>query len=1017
MMHKSAYRLLLLSLSFGMGHCAAINQASLDLTAPSFSIPYGNSQIQFFNGTSPTSAHPVLYFTPAVTFLPDKTEIMLDPEGGANCVFVTVRLWDKNYMSAIQDCVTQRTQDPTTVTSPIPFKSIQAEYSANNLTGEIKKNSWQPITSKLMPPQESLCIQCPTSSACNEIKTTIESDSASFASHLFVSFATYAPAAKGRVQSQYRVTATTGTDGSDSVAPPDCTNEISKPDIPNSRLLDQTVNGINSSSPSNGTASPSPANGTDFSAGNGTAPSAFNNGTDSSSPVNGTETSTPTSEPDSSTLTSEPDSSTGAGEPDSSTGTSEPDSSTATSDEPDSTTGTSEPNSSTNTSEPDSSTASSDPDASTATSEPDSSTGTTEPDSSTVTGEPGDSSTGTSEPDSSTATSEPDSSTPTSEPDSSTGGNEPDSTSPTSEPDSSTDTSDPDSSTATSEPDASTSSTETDASTTTNETDASTTTGEPDASTTTSEPDASTTTSEPDPSFPANGTGAPSSTNGTLSNSSSNGAVSNSSTNGTVSSPTNGTVSNSSTNGTVSSPNNGTVSKSHTNGTVSSPNNGTVSKSHTNGTVSSPSNGTIPSSPTNGTVSPSPTNGTVSSPNNGTVPCSSTNGTVSSSATNETNAIPNSDIPPETLENEMVTVHWQARRPDTLSAMSDSVIRIRIRDANDKFLIQSSEKTTPVTGEFQLNVSRTNQYSIVFETSGFGKLSYSPILLRNFTQFFTPGSDVYLEPLGFIRKDFKGMGKALGTVRLVNTTGAYFAPGFQVQLRNGLNNVTGPVVATTTTNANGLWSVKLPGGHYTATVSSLDNKFTAPPFTVPVFRIDDVRDCAMTPQFEKGDIRVVLRGNGFTTNGVFGPYDVKLIVTGPLKGKSNKTAEVRANSTVSADKLMKYDYMDQIFGSVLIRKQLPGVYRIQVYETDALQPKPTSKLPKMNLANSQSMVEIYRGDKLWARYYVSLKEGNMWTVAEINGAQINTVNDMQIVPPWPTKQKQAAAPQDILELG
>ncbi|XP_055350877.1 uncharacterized protein LOC129597388 [Paramacrobiotus metropolitanus] len=582
MMHQFGYRILLFCLSFGMAYSVPFNDA--DLSAPSFTVPYNSLQIAIFNKTSP-APHPTFYYAPVATLLPDATEIFLDPASGTNCVFVEIKLWDKDYVSAIQDAVIQRTKDPQTVVSLIPFQWTRIEYAPNSAAPSFSNSSisWQPFTSTPLPPTLSLCIRCQTPAACNETKTALQSDSARFASHLFVSFSPNMPAGTKTI---HTATANTGK----SVA-----------------------------------------------------------------------------------------------------------------------------------------------------------------------------------------------------------------------------------------------------------------------------------------------------------------------------------------------------------------------------------NATTPSAGCHNRIQP--------------------------------------ESPFDRPGVDMVTVHWQARRADNLYAFSDAVIVVTLRDLNDKPFNSTNVTTTPLSGEFTLRLPRTKDYNILFETSGFAGYPYAPITLRNFTQVLSLGREVFMEPLMFTRSELKGIGKAMGAIRLVNTSGAYSMSGVQVQLRAGINNVTGPIAANTTT-INGTWSVPLPGGPYTAvavyTGSKPDDKFAGPPFTVQAVPggWDNMRDWALTPQFAKGDVRIVLRATGLIANGNYGPFDVKLMVKGPLQNNPIQRAEVNANVTVSADKLMVYDYMDRIFGSVLIKKQLSGTYRIFVQETDALRSKPETRWPEWNLANSQATVEIYRGDTLWAQYFVPISSGNTWTVAEINEKRLNVINEM-----------------------
>ncbi|XP_055355107.1 uncharacterized protein LOC129600568 isoform X2 [Paramacrobiotus metropolitanus] len=330
----------------------------------------------------------------------------------------------------------------------------------------------------------------------------------------------------------------------------------------------------------------------------------------------------------------------------------------------------------------------------------------------------------------------------------------------------------------------------------------------------------------------------------------------------------------------------------------------------------------------------------------------------------------------------MAIVHCQCRWADKLRRMAFSKdIMVTLRDANDRAFDQRVVTTTDLSDEFTMIIPRTTGYSILFEA-----FEYHPVVLRNFSHLFSLGQEIFLEPLLFISKELNGFGATGGTVRLVNTSGAFSASGIQVQLRAGLNNCTGPLLANTTTTTNGTWSVTLPGGLYTALATKPDDDYTAPPFTAALVPgRDSFRDWAVTPKLLNGDVRIILRGTGLNL------YNVYLRVSGP---NGTQLAETQGNTTVSADGLMVYSHMDTIFGSVFIRKQLPGVYRIQVYELNAMQSKPDSE---WNLSNSRSLVEIYRGETLWGQYFVPIKDGNMWTVAEINGLRIRAINDMSTV--------------------
>ncbi|XP_055330096.1 uncharacterized protein LOC129582584 isoform X2 [Paramacrobiotus metropolitanus] len=327
---------------------------------------------------------------------------------------------------------------------------------------------------------------------------------------------------------------------------------------------------------------------------------------------------------------------------------------------------------------------------------------------------------------------------------------------------------------------------------------------------------------------------------------------------------------------------------------------------------------------------------------------------------------------------------WQARNADNLWAFNNENIVATLLDANDEPFDQFAVTTSNFTGEFYLTLPRTSGYSIVFEVN-----QYYPITLRNFSgSFSSTGEFLHMEPLLFIPTyRGTGAGRTGGTVHLVKGNQNETKAGIQVELRAGRYNLTGPVAATAYTAENGTWLAELPSGHYTVTISAPDTDYAAPPLSVVVVpKADKWRDCVMTQPMDNDEIRIILRATGYDA------YDVKLLVSGPLEN-SKERAVVQANANISADGWMVYDNVDTMFGSVLIKKQLPGVYRIQVNENNYRQYKADAD---WNLANSQSTVQIYRGNHLWAQYYVPVSNGNKWVVAEFNDFRLNVINEVKL---------------------
>ncbi|XP_055355085.1 uncharacterized protein LOC129600554 isoform X2 [Paramacrobiotus metropolitanus] len=760
-------RLLQSQYSFRLVHTSIM--PSLDLTVrATFSIPNDSFQILIFNTTS-TASYPIMYYTPAVTLLPDATEIMLNPESGANCVFIELKLWDKAFVSGVQDFVIESTQDPQTVIAPIPFKWILVAYSVDRYNISIKDSSWQPIAN--MPPTVSVCIRCPTPAACNETKTAIQTDSAGFASHLFVSFAMQSPVSRKI---------------------PFC---IDKSVLPYNAISDLIIE----RSAIQNYIFMRPGDYTSF------VQTLIRNAVDQGLGTNEFVGANQMDKLISETYNLIPYNATTAA----------------------------------------------------------------------------------------------------------------------------------------------------------NFTDdmwAALYWGDGER------PDEKARRLQ------------------TILGHASAGLLN-----------------------TVDE----RADVSHRNGSLRSGDSRSVAKAVDE--IRSSSGGIY----WNGdllVIKPFPVFRVSLEAFLQKKPvCSGFVRIMSSLSDYAVTANAGKSFPDKKgfspsqvcklgaeIDRPGVTlaaVHCQSRNAESLWALSNASIMVTLRDANDQSLCQWVVTTTELSGEFTLTLPRTTgYYSVLLEARG-----YNPIVLRNVSHLLSFSNEVFMEPLLFIPKERGGLGVTRGTIRLLNGSRTDNGTGIEIQLRAGLYNYNGPIAATAT-STNGSWSAVLPTGHYTATATVPGYNYTAPPFTVTVIgTYRSYRDWAMTPVLESSDLRIFLRG---TQSYLHSQYDVKLLITGPLQGTTAR-GQVRTNATVSADGLMHYDFIDTVFSSVHIRKQLAGIYRIQVYEVSAMQIKSTEDW-EWNLANSQSMVQIFHGDALWAQYFVPIKRGNIWTVAEIDGRRLRVVNDMQTVVPPPT---------------
>ncbi|XP_055335074.1 uncharacterized protein LOC129586092 [Paramacrobiotus metropolitanus] len=319
---------------------------------------------------------------------------------------------------------------------------------------------------------------------------------------------------------------------------------------------------------------------------------------------------------------------------------------------------------------------------------------------------------------------------------------------------------------------------------------------------------------------------------------------------------------------------------------------------------------------------------------------------------------------------------WLSRNARTWKPINSATVYATLRDASH-LPFDSQTAITNSFGEFTLSLPVGGSYTITFEMHGF-----FPIFLQGFQSDLQLDGKSTMEPLLWINNTFAGNGTAQGNLRYMQSD-SYddftYAPSVIVNIRNGLNNVSGPILATARTDSIGHWSQDLPSGYYTASVSATGHMPKV--FPVVVWGGGGLGTLqSLMPDVSYDDIRIIL----FSARHNY----MQLVVEGPLQDSQQRTRVECQGTKSSADKLIRNDYCGQWADSTVISKQLPGTYRISVYYYDRY------GVTSWRLANSLSVVELHRGKNLWARYYVPNRPGDTWNVAEFNGLNITTINEI-----------------------
>jgi hypothetical protein len=126
------------------------------------------------------------------------------------------------------------------------------------------------------------------------------------------------------------------------------------------------------------------------------------------------------------------------------------------------------------------------------------------------------------------------------------------------------------------------------------------------------------------------------------------------------------------------------------------------------------------------------------------------------------------------------------------------------------------------------------------------------------------------------------------------------------------------------------------------------------------------------------------------------PRDLDSHLTGPLTGSTSRfhvyfPASERGSLTASPFAKLDVDVTTG-YGpeTITIAQQIAGVYRYYVYRYSS---------DGGEIKTSSARVDLYQGNALVRQFYPPLQDGRFWTVFELNGSTITTVNTINDVTP------------------
>jgi PKD repeat protein len=287
--------------------------------------------------------------------------------------------------------------------------------------------------------------------------------------------------------------------------------------------------------------------------------------------------------------------------------------------------------------------------------------------------------------------------------------------------------------------------------------------------------------------------------------------------------------------------------------------------------------------------------------------------------------------------------------------------------------------TTDASGNYSLSLPEANGYSFQFTRTGYLPATYSNIDVA--------GNDSsYLEAILQIDNAHAGVGEIGGII-----TNALTGEGLsdvEVTLRQGINVISGAIIASAQTGASGTYIINnLAAGQYTAQLSRSGYSTTY----VTVICLGNTSNAnqngSITPILSADELRVVLTWGD-------SPYDLDSHLTLP-DGESRFHLYYINKGTVHTIDGLETCILDtddvSSYGpeTITLFRTVNGVVRYSVHDFSN-----RGSSSSTALASSGAKVEIYRGSALVARFNVPNQAGTLWTVFELENGQIRSVNSL-----------------------
>lgn len=280
--------------------------------------------------------------------------------------------------------------------------------------------------------------------------------------------------------------------------------------------------------------------------------------------------------------------------------------------------------------------------------------------------------------------------------------------------------------------------------------------------------------------------------------------------------------------------------------------------------------------------------------------------------------------------------------------------------------------TTGADGSYRSNPLPAGTFDLHHSAAGYNN---SPL----FARALVGGADtpetslpvVLLVPTG------TASGSLTGSVRDATTN--VVVSGATVEIRNGGGSTTGTPLATTSSSGSGGYTFNaLPAGTYT--VRATKAGFTEGTVIATISQTTQTAPVLfMSPTGTAFAWRIVLSWGA-------NPSDLDSHLTGPVSGSGTRFhVWYSEKGSLGTSPFAQLDVDEQSgYGpeTITLSQQTAGVYRYYVHKYAG----------SGDIKTSSARVDLYQGNTLVRQFYPPVQDGIYWTVFELNGTSVTTIN-------------------------